>query len=324
MNLNRRRLLGGLGGLGGGLASALGAVGVSGCVAWPGQVASPWPGDGPEQVDLSPRTPFVAQDDSLCGPAALAMVLAAAGRPTPLATLTEQVYLPGRQGSLQLEMQAALRRHGVLAHRVEASLPGAMAELAQGTPVLVLLNLALPWWPRWHYAVVVGHDRARQSFWLHTGTRARDAWPWQTLDATWARSGHWGLLALPPGQLPARATASGVLAATLAFEHSQGALAALPAWQAGHARFADDLPLALGYGNGLLAAGQLQQAAEVLEALAQSSGSAAAWNNLAIVRARQGQKAASRAALDRAEAQARAREPAWLDEIARTRRELGA
>ena len=198
-----------------------------------------------------------------------------------------------------------------------------MVELAHGTPVLVLLNLALPWWPRWHYAVLVGYERSSQTVWLHTGTRARERWGWQTLEATWARSGHWGLLALPPERLPAQVTASGLLAAVLAFEHSQGAEAAWPAWQAAQRRFPADLPLGLGHGNALLAAGRLGRAAEVLQAVARSSGSAAAWNNLAIVRARQGQKAAARAALDRAEAQARAHEPAWLDEIARTRRELG-
>lgn len=321
----RRRLLGGLGaGFGLGLG-ALGATGLSACALAPPVsrlLQAPPPGL-PRRADVSASTPFVSQDDTLCGPAALAMVLAAAGRPTPLDRLTREVYLPGRQGSLQWEMQAALRRHGVLAHPVSPSLEAALVEVAAGTPVLLLLNLALPWWPRWHYAVLLGYDLDRQQAWLHSGTQARQAWTLQTLESTWARSGHWGLLALPPGRLPQQARADDLLSALLAFEQAQGASAAVPAWQAASERFPDHLALSLGQGNALLAAGQLRAAADALQQTAQRSRSAAAWNNLAVARARLGQREAARAALQQAETRARAQEPGFLAEILLTRQELG-
>lgn len=52
--------------------------------------------------------PFVAQSDYECGPAALAMALAAAGRPVALQDLVEAVYLPARKGSLQADRKSVV------------------------------------------------------------------------------------------------------------------------------------------------------------------------------------------------------------------------
>ncbi|HEV8690592.1 MAG TPA: PA2778 family cysteine peptidase, partial [Ideonella sp.] len=117
------------------------------------------------RVDLA--VPFVAQDDNLCGPATLAMVLRAAGLAGEMGTLTEQVYLPGREGSLQIEMLAATRRQGALAFTLPPRLQAVAEQLASGTPVALLLNLALSWLPRWHYAVWIGYDLDTGRAWLH-------------------------------------------------------------------------------------------------------------------------------------------------------------
>src|SRR4051812_28732603 len=63
--------------------------------------------------DLAPRVeltevPFYPQDDYYCGPAALAMALNAAGLNVTPEELVDQVYLPGRKGSLQVEMLSAV------------------------------------------------------------------------------------------------------------------------------------------------------------------------------------------------------------------------
>ena len=80
--------------------------------------------------------------------AVLASLLAAAGRAEPMEALVPQVYLPGRAGSLQAEMLAAARRHGLLTVELAPDLNSVLRELAAGWPVAVLLNLALPFWPR--------------------------------------------------------------------------------------------------------------------------------------------------------------------------------
>src|SRR5687767_773739 len=69
-------------------------------------------------------TPFHPQDEFQCGPAALATVLGASGVIVRPDELTPRVYLPGRRGSLQVEMQAVTRGFGrlslVLPRQVEA------------------------------------------------------------------------------------------------------------------------------------------------------------------------------------------------------------
>lgn len=276
----------------------------------------------PRQADL-PGVPFVSGDESLCGPAALAMVLASAGVPAPMAALTEAVYLPGREGALQAEMLAAVRRQGALAFALAPSLDAVLTEVAAGTPVLLLLNLALPWWPRWHYAVLVGYDLDRDLATLHTGTRRADIWPLDTLAHTWSRAGAWGLVVQPPGRWPATVDEASAVTAVAAFEHTQGPAAAEMAWRAARLRWPEALAPAVGLGNNLLAQVRWDEAAQVLEAAAQRHDSAAAWNNLAVAEARRGRQDAARHALDRAERRARDAEPQWAATVAATRRELG-
>ncbi|MFZ3159744.1 MAG: PA2778 family cysteine peptidase, partial [Rhodoferax sp.] len=134
---------------------------ISGC-ATP-QVATldaSWPQDIPARVELT-QVPFFPQEAFECGPAALAMVAHAAGVRVSPETLVDQVYLPGRQGSLQPEMLAAARRQGLLAYPLKPRIEAVLREVAAGKPVLVFQNLAFSIYPVWHYAVVMGFDRER-------------------------------------------------------------------------------------------------------------------------------------------------------------------
>ena len=179
---------------------------LAGCAA-PPQVAllqSDWPSGLPARTLLT-RVPFIPQDDFLCGPATLAMVSQAAGRPVSAEQLTPQVYLPGRQGALQTEMLAAARRQGLVAYPLAPDLRTLLTEVAAGEPVLVLQNLSLPIAPQWHYAVAVGYDRARDEIVLHSGTTPRMPMALPTFERTWARARRWAFVVLPPEELPATA-----------------------------------------------------------------------------------------------------------------------
>ncbi len=264
-----------------------------------------------QPVELG-ATPFFPQTEYECGPAALATALGAAGIAVRPEALTEQVYLPARRGSLQLEMLATARRQGALAVRLPATLEAVLGEVSAGHPVVVLQNLALEIAPAWHYAVVIGHDLARGELLLRSGTTERQVLPISTFEHTWARGGHWAFVALSPGELPASATESELAAAAVAFERVATPAAARRVYDAALERWPANLTLAIGAGNARHASADLEGAARAFAAAAERHDSAPAWINLAEVRLAQGRQGEAEAAARRALARA-ALEPAWRD-----------
>lgn len=277
------------------------ALALGGCATAPQMAAleRAWPAAWPDQVLLG-TVPFFAQDDHLCGPAALAMVAQAAGRPVTPEQLTPQVYLPGRQGALQVEMLAATRRQGLVPYLLAPELQALLAEVVAGEPVLVLQNLGLSFSPLWHYAVVIGYDRATQDLILHSGTAARQRLPVSTFEQTWARGGNWAVRVSPPARLPVTAQPEPWARAVAAMERVD-ASAAYAAWATALQRWPGDRPALLGLGNAAYAMGQRERAAQAFEAATQAQPDFAdAWHNLAQVRLELGQRPAAREAVARA------------------------
>ena len=178
------------------------ATALAGCSLAPALRVPP-SADAPARV--LPDVPFHPQTAYQCGPAALATVLGASGVPISPDALAPQVYLPGREGSLQLELVAATRRAGRIPWVVEREPEAIFAELDQGRPVLVLQNLLTRTVPKWHYAVVVGRDASRNRVILNSGKRQGLAERAPKFMRTWDWAGRWGLVSLRPGELPARA-----------------------------------------------------------------------------------------------------------------------
>lgn len=271
------------------------------------------PRTGPQQQELA-STPFYAQERYQCGPAALAMLLGAAGIDKSPDSLVGEVYLPGREGSLQIELQAAGRRHGALTTRIGPSMQALLAEIDAGHPVLVLQNLSLPIMPKWHYAVVVGYDIGSAQVILRSGTTRRMTMPLSTFENTWARSGFWGLVALPAGELPATASLATLQPDLIAYEAAVPPQSSLLSYRAALQRWPNTLPLQLGLGNSAYAAGDKAAAADAFRSATVAHPShGAAFNNLAVVLGELGQvdeaRAAAQAAIDlggawRAEARA--------------------
>lgn len=228
------------------------------------------------------EVPFYAQETHQCGPAALAMLLNASGAKTTPQELTEQVYLPGREGSLQVEMLAATRRQGLLAYRLAPQLNDLLAEVAEGTPVLVLQNLALSWYPVWHYAVVVGYDLKREQIILRSGAEQRQILSLGTFEHTWARAGYWAMLALPPGSVPRTANESDFVAAAVALERVASPTSAENAYASALKHWPLNLTARIGMGNAAYAQGEVRRAeASYRQATHEHPDSAIAFNNLA-------------------------------------------
>jgi len=263
--------------------------------------------------------PFVAQPDWQCGPASLAMALAAAGREVPVAALAASAFVPGLKGALQAEMLAATRRQGMLATELAPTLDAVRAELAAGRPVIVLQNLGLAMAPRWHYAVLIGVDLARGELRLHSGEIAADTMPLSTFERTWVRGGRWAMVVTRPDTLPASADESRIARALAGLERVDRAGAAA-GWDAMVERWPTGRLARFARGNARLARGDAHGASEDLRvALAADPSFADAWNNLARALAAQGERDAARAAADHAVALGGPRLDAYRD----TRAALG-
>ncbi|MFO7582479.1 PA2778 family cysteine peptidase, partial [Guyparkeria sp.] len=186
--------------------------------------------------------------------------------------------------SVQPEMLATVRRHGLIPFVIPGTMDALLQEAAADRPVAVLQNLSLPWWPAWHYAVVIGYDLDEERLVLHSGETPRMETGMGRFDNTWARSGRWAFVALPPGELPASPVGRETAKAISAFESVQGAETSVPAWRA----LADREPgLALaqfGLGNALAATGERRDAARAFRRAVEADPEfAAAWLNLGLV-----------------------------------------
>ena len=234
-------------------------------------------------------TPFFPQSDHQCGPAALATILTAAGVDITADALTDEVYLPGRKGSLQMELLASARRHVRVAYVVTPSLQGLLAELEQGQPILVLQNFGLSSWPLWHYAVLIGYDRERDAVLLRSGRHARQRVAAARFLGTWQRAGNWGFIALRPGELPADGAALPFLEAIDALDAQGDHHAATLSYAAAVQRWPAE-PLAwFALGNNRAALGQGEAAESAYrEVLRLAPGHLPARNNLALLLARRG------------------------------------
>lgn len=235
------------------------------------------------------QVPFIPQEDYQCGPAALATVMATPDQAITPQDLAPQVFLPQRRGSLQVEMLAVPRRHGMLSLRLAPSLSDVLTEVAAGNPVIVLQNLALDWYPMWHYAVVIGYDLGNETIILRSGKERRLVLPLTTFERTWARSRHWAMLALPPHKLPQTVSPQAYLQAVIALEKAGFAGKARVAYETALGRWPDNLTALMGAGNTAYALGDHAAAERTFRRAADNyPESDAALNNLAQVLADQG------------------------------------
>jgi predicted double-glycine peptidase len=234
----------------------------------------------PERIELT-GVPFFPQLEYQCGPAALAAVLVNAGASTSPEGLVPQVYIPDRKGSLQVEMLAAARRHGMVSYALAPRFEDLLREIAAGTPVIVLQNLGL-FSAGWHYAVAIGYDYPHGTLVLRSGTQERDVMPFAAHEVVWRRSGYWAMVAVPPDRIPATAEEKSWLGAIAALERTGQARGARVAYAAFLERWPENVNARIGLANAHYALGELARAESVLrEAARRDPESVVVLNNLA-------------------------------------------
>ncbi|MDB5955086.1 PA2778 family cysteine peptidase [Ramlibacter sp.] len=258
-----------------------------------------WPAGVPRQVEMT-QVPFFPQDEYQCGPAALAMAMSYAGDRVLPQALVEEVWLPSRHGSLQLEMLAAPRRHGLVSYRLEPRYADLLREVAAGHPVIVLQDVGMLL-PEWHYAVVNGFDYATGTIFLRSGLKMRQQMPFSYFERTWLAGKYWAMVVTRTDDIAATASEARWLDALLGVARGGDENAAVTAYRTALARWPDSLPAAVGLANHLHARGSLDEAAGVLRtALQEHPQSVILLNNLAQTLSDQGRNSEALALIQRA------------------------
>jgi tetratricopeptide (TPR) repeat protein len=243
----------------------------------------------PPKHELS-AVPFFPQKEYQCGPASLAMALAWSGLQITPDELTPQVYTPSLKGSLQPAMLSATRRHGRVAYPISGA-DALIKEIAAGHPVIVLQNLGLSWIPVWHYAVVIGYDFNKGVIMLNSGITHKKKTALKTFENTWARSKHWGFMALPPNLLPATAEQISYVNAVVGLEKAHQWVGAVEGYKTALESWPQSFRAHIGLGNSYYGLGDLKSAEELLqETTRRFPGRGDAFNNLAQVLWEQGKK----------------------------------
>lgn len=265
------------------------------------------PGLEPEDLARLPRraelsaVPFFPQREYQCGPAALAAVLASSGLAVTDRQLEKEVYLPGRQGSLQAELVAASRARDRLPYELAPQPAALLEEVAAGRPVLVLQNLGWEIAPVWHFAVLIGFDLDAGRVVLRSGTTERLEMSLGKFVRTWDRAGRWAMVVLAPDELPADPEPQRYLRAAAGLEAIGRLEAAARAYARAHERWPDSVWPVLGLANIDYARGDLASAQNgYFAALALDDTNVIAHNNLAEILAGRGCREEARAHIERA------------------------
>lgn len=226
--------------------------------------------------------PFFAQREHQGGPAALATLLNHSGRKVTPEQVVEQVYTPGREASLALDLAGAARRQGRMVYPIAPQLEAILAALHQGYPVLVLQNNGLSFFPIWHYAVVVGADRGRETFWLRSGETERLELSFGTFERTWVRGGAWAMLLIDPEKIPDSLDARMVIRELALMERAGAVAEAQAGFNRALLNWPDQKPAWLGLANTSLQLGQMERAESTLRELVRRAPQyGAGLNNLA-------------------------------------------
>ncbi|HIP52526.1 MAG TPA: tetratricopeptide repeat protein, partial [Chromatiales bacterium] len=248
-----------------------------------------------------------------------ATVLGASGVETHPEALVGQVYVPARQGSLQLELLAASRRAGRIPYVIEPSLQALVAELGAGRPVLVLQNLGVSFMPALHYAVVVGVDPREDRIILRSGVERRHVLTTRAFLRTWNLSNNWGMVVLQPGELPEDGDQGRYLKAVASAEQTLPNVARLKAYRAALKRWPESITAQFGLAHAHYAVGDLTAAKRLYTSILQRNPRhAAARNNLAQVLSELGCRDQAYRMAQRALEIAREDSPEFVDAIGET------
>lgn len=141
--------------------------------------------------------PFLAQDEYMCGPAALASVIGYYGAGTGMDDVAKEVYSSKLKGTLPMDLLIFARQKGFEVKYYKGNLDDLKASLKRKEPLILFLNLGYSFYPVGHYVVAVGMDEGSSVVFAHSGMEKEQAYPMSELQEAWSKTGYSTLLVRP-------------------------------------------------------------------------------------------------------------------------------
>ncbi len=236
--------------------------------SWLAGCAAPFNPDERLTVDVPTRAtvtgvPLIQQEAFYCGPTSIAMVMQWSGHDVTQEDVAALAFSPGAGGTYLADMIGSARRKGQLAVEIN-NFDALLSEIGAGHPVIVFQNLGLGIAPVWHYGVVTGYDLQKDEVYLNSGQLDQMVMPFALFERTWRRGDFWGLVVLPPADLPVSVSETNVLQAAAALERVEQYRSAETLYETGAARWPDNWLWQFGLGNARYAQGDLRGARQAL------------------------------------------------------------
>jgi ABC-type bacteriocin/lantibiotic exporter with double-glycine peptidase domain len=144
-----------------------------------------------------PNVPFIPQEESRCGPAALTMALNYWGAKVSEEEVASETYLPALRGSLISDLRTFAERKGFRATSYSSSLDDLRYHISKNEPLILLLDLGRGYYQKPHYILAVGFHEGRGVLIAHSGRNGNQVIPYDKLISQWSKMNYLALLVVP-------------------------------------------------------------------------------------------------------------------------------
>jgi len=147
---------------------------------------------GGSPATVIPHVPFLPQEEDTCGPSSLAMLLRFYGVDVSTGEIVRETRTAGLRGTLITDLAAAARRRGFEAEVVDLDLQRLRERIAEGIPVILLVDLGAWVYSRPHYMLVFGVTP--EGVVAHSGREEGKVISFSSLETQWAKMGRLAII----------------------------------------------------------------------------------------------------------------------------------
>jgi len=145
------------------------------------------------------EVPFIAQEEFLCGPASLAMVLNYYGCSISQEEIAQNFSSDQLLGSFTLDLIAEAKALGFSVNFGAGNLERIKQSLENNQPIIVFWNYLLEPLPARHFAVVIGYYQDHNHNWIivHSGDKPHQILSQEKFLKLWERENYWMMTIKP-------------------------------------------------------------------------------------------------------------------------------